>query len=134
MAATERWYPLLSDALALHDGMMRGMAESPAPLMAEGSGKLESALARPRWAAQLQQADICEQAALLAMGSAQCHALADNNKRLAYIVTVVFLRRNGRPLPAEQAFVFAKHIEAAVERAETATSMGDWLRQVTAAS
>ncbi len=113
--------------------MMRGMAESPAPLMAGGSGKLESALAPPRWAAQLQQADICEQAALLAVGIAQCHALADN-KRLAYIVTVVFLRRNGRPLPAEQALAFARHIEAAVERAETATSMGDWLRQVTAAS
>ena len=96
-------------------------------------GKLESALARPRWAAHYHQAELWEQAALLAIGIAQCHALSDN-KRLAYITTVTFLRKNGRPLPAEQALVFAKRIEAAVEGAETATRMGDWLRYVTAES
>ena len=69
----------------------------------------------------------------MATGIAQAHAFVDNNKRVGYIVGVTFLRLNRRPLPGDQTLAFAKHIEAAVERAETTSDVGNWLREVTAA-
>jgi prophage maintenance system killer protein len=74
-------------------------------LMAEGASKLESAIAAPEWAGLRAGADLAEQAALLTVRIAQAHALVDNNKRLAYMVGVIFLRENGRPLPAEHSIV-----------------------------
>jgi death-on-curing protein len=99
--------------------------------MGGGREKLESALARPIMAAQYAEADLCEQASLLALGLAQAHAFVDNNKRVGYIVAVTFLRLNGCPLPADQTLAFAKHIEAAIEHNETVSDLGNWLREVT---
>ncbi len=110
--------------------MMRDLGENPAPLLAEGRGKLESAIASPAWAGLHAGADLAEQTALLAVRIAQAHAFVDNNKRVAYIVGVVFLRENGHPLPAEQSLVFAKHIEGALEHTKTITDIGGWLREV----
>lgn len=126
--ATELWYPILADVLAIHDAMMRSLGENPAPLMAEGPGKLESAIATPIWAALYAEADLAEQAAILSVRLAQAHAFVDNNKRLAYMVGVIFLRENGHPLPAEQSLVFAKLIESGVEHTKTISDIGGWLR------
>lgn len=109
---------------------MLGLGESPAPLAAGGRDKLDSAIAAPRWAAQNAHSDLAEQAALLTVRIAQAHALIDNNKRLAYIVGVIFLRENGHPLPAEHAMSFARQIESALEHTETVTGVGAWLREV----
>jgi death on curing protein len=127
---TELWYPILADVLALHAAAMRGLGESPAPLVAGGRDKLDSAIAAPRWAAQHSHSDLADQAALLTVRIAQAHALVDNNKRLAYIVAVVFLRENGHPLPAEHAMSFARHIGSALEHTQTVTAFGTWLREV----
>jgi len=129
----EPWRPVVADVLALQDATILALGQEPAPLMAGGRAKLESAVARPRMAAHYAEADLCEQAALLAIGIAQAHTFVDNNKRVGYIVGVTFLRLNRRPLPGDQTLAFAKHIEAAVERAETTSDVGNWLREVTAA-
>jgi death-on-curing protein len=106
------------------------MGENPAPLMGGGREKLESAVATPQWAALHAEADLAEQAALLTVRIAQAHALVDNNKRLAYIVGVIFLRENGQPLPAEHAMTFARHIERALEHSVTVDDITSWLRGV----
>lgn len=125
----EVWYPILADVLALHDGLMRELGEASAPLMAEGRGKLESAIATPVWAAQAG-IDLAEQAVLLAVRIAQAHAFVDNNKRVAYTVAVIFLRENGHPLPAERALAFARQIVEALEHTKTITDIAGWLRGV----
>jgi death-on-curing family protein len=132
LGAVDVWYPVSADVLALHDGMMRGLGQNSAQLMAGGRDKLDGALARPRWAVQYAEADLCEQASLLALGIAQAHAFVDNNKRLSYMVAVIFLRKNGRPIAAEQALAFAHHIAAGVEQLESIFDIGNWIRTVTA--
>jgi death-on-curing protein len=124
------WYPILSDALALHEAMLRELGEAPALLMAEGRGKLESALALAEWAALHGNADLAEQAALLAIRVAQARAFVDNNKRLAYVLAVIFLRENGHPLPAEHSMTFGRFIEETLEHTENATDVARWLRSV----
>jgi death on curing protein len=129
LAATEVWYPVLADILALHAHMMRGLGENPAPLMAGGQEKLDSTIARSQWAAIKANADLAEQAALLTIGIAQAHAFLDNNKRLGYMAGLVFLRENGHPLPAEHTLAFARLITDALERVKTTTDVAGWLRE-----
>lgn len=110
--------------------MMRGAGENPAPFLGGGQDQLEAAIAAPQWAALHADADLAEQAALLTIRIAQAHALVDNNKRLAYIVGVIFLRENGHPLPAEHSITFSRRIVDVLERSTTITDVAAWLRQV----
>ena len=126
----EVWYPILADILALHDAMMRALGENPAPLMADGRGNLDSAIHACEAAAHYADADLAEQAALLAVRIARAHALVDNNKRLAYITSVVFLRENGHPLAAEHSMTLGRLIEDALAHTKTTTDISAWLRTV----
>jgi death-on-curing protein len=128
----EVWYPVLPDVLAMHDRMLRYMDQSPPPLMEGGREKLESAIARPIWAAQYANADLAEQAALLAIGIAQAHAFVDTNKRLGYITAVVFLRENGHPLPPDNALRLAHRMIEVLEHTSTVADLVVWLRDVIA--
>jgi death on curing protein len=131
LAATEpQWYPVLADILALHARMVRDLGEDLVPLVPGGQEKLAAAIARPMWAGTHTGADLAEQAALLSIGIAEAQALADNNKRLAYMAGVAFLRKNGHPLPAERSFTFGKHIVGALEHTRTVADVGLWLRQI----
>lgn len=130
MQTTDVQYLVVSDVLAIHERLMRSMGEDLAPLIQAGAGRLDSALARPQWAALYNSADLCEQAALLGIGIAQAHAFENGNKRLGYLATVVFLRDNGHPLPAEHALDLGKLIESAVEHLRTVIDVAAWLRSV----
>ena len=110
--------------------MMRALGESPAPFMANGCERLDAALASPQWARLHAHADLATQAALLAIRIAQAHPLMDNNKRLAYMVGVTFLRVNGHALPAEHSLTFAKQIEAVIDHVSTVDAVAKWLRGV----
>jgi prophage maintenance system killer protein len=57
-------------------------------------------------------------------------ACSTKNKRLAYMAGVIFLRENGHPLPAEQSFVFAKHIEGVLQHTEASDQIASWLQAV----
>ncbi|QIS08496.1 death-on-curing protein [Nocardia arthritidis] len=66
-------------------------------------GLLESALARPQASVFGQDAysDVWQKAAALMDSLARNHGLIDDNKRLAWYATWVFLHMNGHPLDAE---------------------------------
>jgi death on curing protein len=81
-----------------------------------------------KWASLHTDADLAEQAALIAVRVAQAHAFIDNDKRVAYITAVIFLRENGHPLPAEQSMAFGQRLIGALEHSETSASIGAWLR------
>jgi len=66
---------------------------APAPLRDEG--RLQAAVMRPQMAAHYEEADIIQQAVLLAVGILQAQAFLDGNKRTAFAACDVFLRING---------------------------------------
>jgi death-on-curing protein len=58
----------------------------------------ESALARPRHAAEYEGADLIRQAATLCFGLIKNHPWVGGNKRTATAVTIMFLLKNGARL------------------------------------
>jgi death-on-curing protein len=72
----------------------------------EGQGLVESALARPWAKAQYENATIPQQAAALLYGLAKNHGFLDGNKRVAVVVTDVFLQLNGWELVAAKGIVY----------------------------
>jgi death-on-curing protein len=122
-------YLSVADVMALHNEMMEGMGQHPAPL--RDAGLLESAVLRPQMAAHYEDADIVRQAAVLAVGIARNQPYVDGNKRTAYIAALVFLRRNGHPLSGDY-LEMAHELEAVAARTdslEAATGrFEDWLR------
>jgi death on curing protein len=128
---TDVWYPIVADVLALHEALMRWLGENPAPLMAGGQDKLASAIASPEWAGLDGNADLAEQAALLAIRIAQAHAFIDNNKRVAHQVGYIFLWKNGgHILSKEKSSEFARWLVRVIEHRATVTEVAAWLRQV----
>jgi len=69
-----------------------------APLALLNDDRLESALARPHFAAAYEDADIVRQAATLFWGIASNHAFTDGNKRTAIVMLRAFLNLNGYDL------------------------------------
>ena len=115
--------------MALHNEMMEGMGQHPAPLRDQGA--LEAAVMRPQMAAYYEDADVIRQAALLAVGISQAQAYVDGIKRTAYIAARVFLRVNGHPFTGD-GLALAQQLEAVAERTDSlAAATGrfeDWLR------
>jgi death-on-curing protein len=66
---------------------------------------LESAVARPRRKWHYEQADLPAQAAAYGFGLCRNHPYRDGNKRVAFVVTVVFLELNGLVFEADEADV-----------------------------
>ena len=119
----------LADVMALHNEMMEGLGQHPAPL--RDPGALEAAVMRPQMAAHYEGADVIRQAALLAVGISQAQAYLDGNKRTAYIAARVFLRVNGHPF-AGDGLELARQLEAVAERSDSLDAatrrLEEWLR------
>jgi death-on-curing protein len=111
-------------ALALHD---RQLSEHGGPSGLRDPGALASALARPvnRWV--YGEDDLCALAAAYAFGIARNHPFADGNKRTAWVMARLFLRKNAFGLVFTErdaiAMVFAL---AAGELSED--ELADWFR------
>lgn len=92
--AEPRWVAERS-ALALHD---RQLSEHGGPEGLRDAGMLASALARPlnQWA--YGEDDLFALAAAYAFGIARNHPFADGNKRTAWVVARLFMRKNGLDL------------------------------------
>ncbi len=86
-------------AIAIHSRQLRRFAGAPG---LRDDGLLRSALERPvnKW--HYEQAALPELAAAYAFGLAKNHAFVDGNKRLAFMMLVVFLRKNGVRFAPEQ--------------------------------
>lgn len=112
-------------ALALHD---RQLAEHGGPSGVRDAGAFASALARPvnRWG--YGEDDPCALAAAYAFGIARNHPFTDGNKRTAWVVARLFLRKNGIGI------VFTEHEAIATVLALAAGELAedeltDWFRQ-----
>ena len=83
---------------------------------------LEAALARPRQKWHYEpRSDLATLAAAYAFGLSRSHPFRDGNKRVAFIVMVVFLELNGRHFQADEAGV----VQAMVTLAEGSLSEKD---------
>ncbi len=84
----------LEDALELYAAIVDGTVEQAAVVL-RSRPALEGALARPASYAHYQDADLAQQAAVLAHGIAESQAFLDGNKRLALVAMLTFLEANG---------------------------------------
>ena len=108
------FYPIVLDAVALHEFVMTRTGAAPAALRDEGA--LDGALNRPRMAAHYEDADMATQTVLLIGGIALAHPFVDGNNCTALIVGDTFLERNGWVFTGDY-LALAKQIEALVNRA-----------------
>jgi death on curing protein len=78
-------------------------------------GMLESALGRPRnlWGYSNPRPDFAQLAASYAFGIARNHPFIDGNKRTAFVVCRLFLKRNGHELIASEAEKYATFLALA---------------------
>lgn len=130
MAAEPRWVNrIVVEAIHLDQirehGGLGGLREENA---------LESALARPRqkWAYQ-RDADLQLLAAAYGFGLCRNHPFRDGNKRVAFLVMVVFLELNGLRVTAEDADVVAT-IVALADGNVSEEELASWLRDHTTRS
>ncbi len=86
--------------VTLHD---MSLAEHGGAAGVRDQGLFESALARPENLAAYGQPDYAELAASYGVGLAKNHPFVDGNKRVAFLATGLFLRKNGFRLVATQA-------------------------------
>ncbi|WP_439365754.1 type II toxin-antitoxin system death-on-curing family toxin [Bradyrhizobium sp. DASA03005] len=88
-------------AVAIHGRQLRHFGGAPG---LRDEGMLRSALERPLNKRRYERAPMDELAAAYAFGLAKNHAFVDGNKRIAFMVMMVFLHKNGvafSPDPAE---------------------------------
>lgn len=89
---------------------------------------LESALARPRQKlAYARKVDLADLAAAYAFGLARNHPFNDGNRRIAFLVAVIFLSLNGWDFEAPDDAVVRQVVALADGRLSEAKFAG-WLR------
>jgi death on curing protein len=107
------WIPL-PVSIAVHE---QQLAEHGGAAGLRDVGLLESALARPRQLrAYSQDASLFELAAAYAGGIIRNHPFTDGNKRTAFVVAVLFLRRNNLRFHAQPAEAAATFLDLAAGR------------------
>jgi death-on-curing protein len=111
-------------AIAIHGRELRRFGGAPG--LRDG-GMLRSALERPinKW--RDEQSGMAELAAAYAFGLAKNHAFVDGNKRIAFMVMMVFLLKNGVAFEPDPAHATAMILSlAAGEISEE--SLTRWIR------
>ncbi|HEX2988290.1 MAG TPA: type II toxin-antitoxin system death-on-curing family toxin [Chloroflexota bacterium] len=123
-------YLSLLDVESLHAFIMERTGDPPSPL--RDRGLLEAALMRPQMAAYYRDADLIEQAAILAVGISQAQSYIQGNKRTAFIVADVFLRLNGGTFHGDP-LEMARRLEDVAtwkgNEGEATANLADWLRE-----
>ena len=90
-------------------------------------GLLESALMRPRNLTHYGEPDVFELAAAYAFGLARNHPFVDGNKRVAAVVSLVFLEKNGQRVAAAEADLVITFLKLAAGEMSEAELAG-WFR------
>jgi len=98
LATNEIEYVSFEEAVRIHFGLMMRLGETQRGI--ESHDLIESALARPKHAANYENADIIRQAASLCFGLIKNHPWTGENKRTANFLMEEFLFRNGFELTA----------------------------------
>ncbi len=129
----ETRYLSVLDVESMHIFIMEKTGDAPSHL--RDRALLEAAVMRPRMAAYYEDADLIQQAALLAIGISQAQAYIQGNKRTAFIAADLFLRLNGGIFqgdPLEMARRLAEVATRMESREEATAKFANWLRgQVT---
>lgn len=116
-----------SVVLAIHE---QQIAEHGGTQGIRDIGLLELALARPQNLAAYGEPDLSALAASYAFGIARNHPFLDGNKRVSYVVTIIFLRLNGRDVEADEATRLQIWLDLAAGEL-TEESLVEWLRSNT---
>ena len=112
-------------ALAIHD---RQLAEHGGAQGVRDAGALASAMARPQNQWSYGEDNLAALAAAYAFGIARNHPFADGNKRTAFVISLLFLTRNGIRLQFEKIVAIDTFLAlAAGELSEE--ELADWFRQ-----
>lgn len=112
-------------ALAIHD---RQLAEHGGAQGVRDAGALASAMARPQNQWSYGENDLCALAAAHAFGRARNHPFTDGNKRTAFVISLLFLARNGIRLRFDKIAAIDTFLAlAAGELSEE--ELADWFRQ-----
>ncbi len=123
MAKEPRW--LTYDQLAaIHSRQLRRLGGGAG---LRDDGLLRSAIGRPvdKW--HCEQADLPELAAAYAFGLAKNHPFVDGNKRIAFMSTMTFLRKNKARFAPDQAHA-TKIIMALAAGEVSEESLTRWIR------
>jgi death-on-curing protein len=109
---------LHAESLAIHGGAggLRDM------------GLLESALARPRNLHAYGEGDVAALAAAYAFGIIRNHPFVDGNKRIGFVIAVVFLEANGFRFVGGEADVVVRTLALAASEIDEA-EFAAWLRE-----
>lgn len=98
-----RWVTL-DQAIRIH---AEQLVRFGGPAGIRDKGMLESAIARPQNKFSYGEKDIAALAAAYAFGIARNHPFVDGNKRAAFMVMMVFLRKNAIAFAPEEAMAAA---------------------------
>src|SRR6266404_7751641 len=98
-------YLSYAEAVTLHIMLMRRLGETHFGVL--DRPLIESALARPRHAAAIENADLIHQAATLCFGLIKNHPWIGGNKRTATILVDRFLHLNGIEVKADSDQIIA---------------------------
>lgn len=104
MAIEETFYVSVAEAIRLHILLMRQWRKTRFGI--DHKDLLESALNRPKQAANFENADIIRQAAAMCFGLIKNHPWLGGNKRTASFLMEIFLIKNGFELPATDEEIF----------------------------
>ena len=122
MAKDPKWVTY-DQVVAIHNRQLRRFGGAPG---LRDEGMLRSAIERPvnKW--QYERADLAALAAAYTFGLAK-KAFVDGNKRTAFTIMMLFLRRNGVPFAPDRAHAAAMMLSlAAGEVSEQ--SLARWIR------
>ena len=126
MATEPTRYIGFAEAVALHIMLMRRLGETRFGIF--DRGLVESSLARPRHAAEYENADIIRQAATLCFGLIKNHPWVGGNKRTATILTDRFLYTNGMDVESGTSQVIEMVLAVEADR-WTIDNVDEWYRQ-----
>ncbi len=125
MATEESFYLSVEEAIKLHILLMREWREVHFGI--DHKNLLESALNRPRQAANFEDADLIRQAATLCFGLIKNHPWLGGNKRTATYLMETFLETNDFELMATDEEVFEMVLEVESD-AWKVDEIESWLR------
>lgn len=126
MAIEKNLYISVAKAIKLHILLMREWRENRFGI--DRKDLLESALNRPKQAANFENADLIRQAATLCFGLVKNHPWFGGNKRTATFLMEIFLERNGFELIAtdDEIYEMVLKVESDIWKVE---EIENWLRE-----
>jgi death-on-curing protein len=126
LATEETFYFSVDEAITLHILLMREWRETRFGV--DRKDLLESALNRPKQAANFEDADLIRQAATLCFGLVKNHPWLGGNKRTATYLMEIFLEMNGFELAATDEEIFEKVLMVESD-AWKVDEIENWLRE-----